>query len=34
MDIGEIGLDDVDLIDVTQDRDQGNFGFHKMLGSS
>jgi hypothetical protein len=40
MDLGEIGWDGVDWIDMAQDRDQllwtryWTLGFHKMLGSS
>jgi hypothetical protein len=42
MDLRVIGWDEVDWIDMAQDRDQWralvntilNFGFHKMLGSS
>jgi hypothetical protein len=42
MDIGDIGWDGVDWIDMAQDRDQWralvntvlNLGFHKMLGGS
>jgi hypothetical protein len=36
MDLGEIGWDGMDWIDLSQDRDRWralvNFGFHKMLG--
>jgi hypothetical protein len=42
MDLGEVGWDGMDWIDVASDRDQWgalvktviNFGFHKMPGSS